>query len=86
MLRRNIQTAVAVSVAVVALSGCGAARYHAEAAEREQRAADDLRGAGAREAATAAQDRANEHRSAMACDGFVECLLTALLSVEVTRR
>ena len=46
---------------------------HLDAAAQEQRAADDLRQAGAGEASRAAQQRANEHRDAARCRDVLEC-------------
>lgn len=66
-----------------ALQGCGLTpgySYHSAEAAREQRTADDLRRAGAGDAARAAQSRADaEHKKAShGCDGFLACLVDLL--------
>ncbi|MBP6902560.1 MAG: hypothetical protein KBC73_20890 [Burkholderiaceae bacterium] len=67
------QFATVVMVAV-ALSGC--ASHSQEAADREQRSADDLRraGAGSTTAARNAQERADQNRMDAQCSEAVSCL------------
>lgn len=73
MNTRMGQFAAAVVVAV-AISGC--ASHSQEAADREQRAADGLRraGAGSTTAAHNAQERADKNRKDAQCSEAVSCL------------
>lgn len=65
-------------LAAALASGC--ASYHADAADAEQRTADDLRnaGAGSTTAARDAQTRANRHRQSAQCQDALECTLDVL--------
>ena len=77
------RAALASLLAVCALlTGC--ATHNTETADREQRASVDLQRAGAREASSAAQDRADSRRASSRCGGFLECVITGLLTGEVS--
>jgi len=75
---------LALLVAVMLATGTGCASVHREEAVREQRATDTLRQVGAREAATAAQGRADRADKAATCHEFLECVLDALFSIRKT--
>ncbi len=72
---------IAVFVVLLAAMSAGCSSIHMETADREQRAADDLRRGGATEAARAAQLRADEQRKAASCDGAFECAAEIVFSI-----
>lgn len=74
-----------LALAMGALLG-GCATHYQETADREQRASIDLQRAGARDASRAAQGRSDAARAASRCDGFLDCLLTGLLTGEASSR
>ena len=80
MRARTLLLTVLVAV-LAAGTGCGASRFHAEEAAREQRAADDLRRGGATEAGRAAQNRADAHQRDASCWDFLECVVDAIFSI-----
>jgi ABC-type phosphate transport system substrate-binding protein len=77
----NKRLAITVMAVLCCVAGTGCASYHSEAADREQRAADELRRGGATEAAGAAQRRADESKKAASCNGVLECTFDFALSV-----
>lgn len=85
MRLRILLPAIALTTALVTSTGCATSSYYAQEAEREQRAADDLRRAGASEAAKAAQVRADANRKEASCDDLMDCLLDVLLSVRIDK-
>jgi hypothetical protein len=68
-------------IVLSAATNVGCSTYHGEAAAQEQRAADDLRRGGATEAASAAQDRADQHRKSASCNGLFECSVNIVFSI-----
>ena len=76
---------VLIPITLTATAGCATTSFYAEAAERDQRAADALRRGGATEAARAAQSRADENRKNATCRTFEDCLFDALLSIRIGR-
>lgn len=75
-----------LTLAIAAALSAGCATHAGETAAREQQASIDLQRAGARQASGAAQDRSDRARVSSNCDGFIECLLTALLQGEASPR
>ena len=73
-----------MTLALVVALNTGCATHSGETADREQQASFDLQRAGARHASGAAQDRSDRARASSNCDGFIECLLTALLQGEAS--
>ncbi|OWQ90869.1 hypothetical protein CDN99_11960 [Roseateles aquatilis] len=69
------------TVLVAGLLG-GCAYNPAREADREQQASIDLQRAGARQAAQAAQARSDNLNRSARCGDFLECVFTALLSIE----